>query len=208
MMDKDKTIWIFGLLILITGFLVYNGDLRTNNLDETKEIRIYFEPVTKDPKPDINFGFSTVYWENIEDVDFIKVESQEEADVTVRWIKEYSDNKLGFAMNGFVELGYGDSECEGTWRPYEATSMGDVFIHELGHILGKGHSTDEFNIMYPTTNRIYVMVEDDFEGYEKTHKAGGPEAYYFIDTDGREIFYLGSGMNCERLVYIKNNLIN
>ena len=91
-------------------------------------------------------------------LNFIKVSSLEDANFVVDWVKEFADEKYGYAMGSwYMEIGLGDSHCDGkTWRPYSEQHIDKIARHEVGHILGKDHSNDPNDIMYP------VMIDYEY----------------------------------------------
>ena len=158
------------LLIVLLGSLYYGIDFNSikdkiPEISGKKTVNVYFEPVNAESKPiippleDVTFR----YWEDRENVDFVEVKSRDEADVVVKWIKEYSDNQLGNTFESkLVEIGYGDSQCIDKWFPYDTFTIEKVLKHELGHVLGKGHSNESNNIMYYQLPKTYSIKVSGF----------------------------------------------
>src|SRR3989344_3693015 len=176
-MEKSTLYGIIAiLLVLAVGFVFFdfNTSRITGNeiIPFDKTIKVYFEegnPTNYGENGDLDYRFN--YWEGFRTenkVNFVYEENKEEADVIVRRIKEYSDNSLGFTAEGkFVDVGEGDSKCDGIWRPYYRESIDKVLIHELGHVLGREYSDDPTDIMYPEFKKIYSFeIKKDFEGYQ------------------------------------------
>jgi len=179
-MEKSTLIGIvIFLLIILLGSLYYGIDFNSvkDKIPEVsgkKTIRVYFEPVNTEPKPDVTNieDVSFRYWEERENVDFREVSSKEEADVVVKWIKEYSDNQLGYTLESkYVELGYGDSRCIGKWFPYDSFTTDRVLKHELGHVLGKGHSNESRDIMYHQLPKTYTIHTESVDNDGFNHYA-------------------------------------
>jgi len=115
---------------------------------------------------------STTAWEEAnKDLKFYKVENYSDSDFTVKWVKEFGGEYVGYAYgNKFVEVGLGDSDCGGNWNPYSERHISHIMKHEIGHIFGKEHDEDNPNsIMYPIAlNKEYDIIEKEYrlsEGY-------------------------------------------
>ena len=106
---------------------------------------------------------STTAWEEANDnLQFIEVETWEQADFRVSWVKEFGGEHVGYAFGSwYVEVGLGDSNCgDGMWQPYSEKYVADIMTHEIGHVLGFEHVNDPNSIMYPTAiNWEYGNVE-------------------------------------------------
>ena len=106
---------------------------------------------------------STAAWEDANDnLQFIEVNSPQQADFQVQWVKEFGVEHVGYAFGSwFIEVGLGDSGCSnGMWQPYSEKYTTDIMTHEIGHVLGFDHVNDPDSIMYPTAiNWEYGNVE-------------------------------------------------
>ena len=81
-----------------------------------------------------------------------------EADVHVRWVRDYGDHILGLAINQTVlHVGLGSTNCADEWQAFDANTVKKILWHEFGHAFGYGHSVDPGNIMFPTTQTRFAV---------------------------------------------------
>ena len=109
-------------------------------------------------------------WEQANpDLDFREVNSPEQANFQIAWVKDFGGLHVGYALSDFyVEIGLGDSFCSGYWLPYSPSHITSIATHEIGHILGLAHTNDLNDIMYPEVlDRQYLN-----EPYELSSTAG------------------------------------
>ena len=107
---------------------------------------------------------STEYWSDLlPGTEFYVADSRRSADFSVQWVKEFGVEHVGYALgNRFIEVGLGDSHCMDRWHPYSGRYVAHIMTHEIGHILGYGHSSDRSSIMYPVAlGREYGVVETE-----------------------------------------------
>lgn len=103
------------------------------------------------------------FWEKRTDVSFKEVSSTRDADILVKWVKEFGGATLGHTYHSdFIEMGLGDSRCLKKWQPYTYAAVLDVATHELGHILGY---KDDYNntksvMYYQTTTKYEADIEE------------------------------------------------
>ena len=97
-------------------------------------------------------------------LEFIFVDSPQQADFTIQFVKEFGTEHLGYAAHGvFVEVGLGDSRCRENWQPYSEKYISQIIAHEIGHVLDLEHVDDPENIMYQIGDeREYGLVEEEF----------------------------------------------
>lgn len=165
------------IFILLTGAILFSGCIQENK----REISIYIDPLP--------YGVDSIYtnalreaisfWETRSDVTFKEVSSQGEADVRVGWIKEFGGATAGHAIHkDFIEIGMGDSNCQGKWRPYQYASVLQISMHELGHILGLADNyTNPDTVMYYS---VVTSYETDIE--ETDVLARGTAKFYPVCT--------------------------
>jgi len=108
---------------------------------------------------------STEYWKKVNPkLQFYKADDFSNANLHVKWVKDFGQQHVGYAKGStFIEVGLGDSGCNGVWNPYSAKHTAKIMTHEIGHILGLGHSNNQNNIMYPyMQDREYGVVSHEF----------------------------------------------
>lgn len=94
-------------------------------------------------------------------LNFKETDDSRNANVNVQWIKEFGGHPLGQAIRkDIIQIGLGDSNCLGKWKPYTYDTVLSIAEHELGHILGLSHSTDPTSVMYESISTKY---ETDIE---------------------------------------------
>ena len=88
-------------------------------------------------------------------------DSEDAADIYVRWVRDYGAHTLGLAVHQTViHVGLGSTNCNDEWQAFDRNTVVKILWHELGHTLGYGHSDDPNNIMYPTTETRFEIERD------------------------------------------------
>ncbi|MCK5581359.1 MAG: zinc-ribbon domain-containing protein [Candidatus Omnitrophica bacterium] len=192
---------------IFIGFLYINEigfqDLTTS----TKTVSIYIDtlPNGVDPIYLNAVREAKAFWEKRQDVIFEEVSSQNEADVTVKWIKEFGGKTLAHVINEkYVEIGLGDSNCLGKWKVYKYKTVSDLAIHELGHVIGYDDDYENNNnVMYYTTSTSYetdveengILPDGEIKLYPVCTKK--PAATYSIEVTSSEPLniYVGALVN-------------
>lgn len=121
---------------------------------------------------------------------FTETTSFSRADITIAFfIGDHGDGEpfdgvLGTLAHAFAPpVGRFHLDGEENWvingdfnnaSPYSAIDLESVAVHEIGHLLGLGHSSVEEAIMYPTISsgvRKVVLDADDIAGVQELYGA-------------------------------------
>lgn len=123
-------------------------------------------------------------------------------EVNIRFPFDGNGGVLAYVVNGEPHVYYDEGENWGEmykWQNDELhCSLLNVAIHEIGHTLDIGHSTDRDSIMYPTADGREELGQDDFDaidhiwGGTKRSLAGSLEKQTFEDRLGLRL--LGHAM--------------
>ena len=156
------------------GVIVYNKFDDTSqkllsdtlyNIDTSKEYLIYVEPVPE-WSDDIRYLVDEAieFWQSITDAKFQLVESFDATSAKISWYKQLPNGYDGFVIwERLVQIGLGNNDCDGAWRPYDTDSVRKVLIHEIGHVMGLEHTNDQSSLMYPVIhNARYSTITDSF----------------------------------------------
>jgi hypothetical protein len=139
-----------------------------------KTYRVYVDPLPSWASYAGNVMYdATKAWETANPgLRFYKADSQRDADILVKWVKEFGGEHVGYTFGQrLIEVGLGDSNCRGIWQPYSPKYISFIMAHELGHVLGHEHSSDPQSLMYPIAlNREYGVEELEYtltKGYAR-----------------------------------------
>ena len=103
------------------------------------------------------------------------IDNEEDANVYVRWVRDYGAHTLGRAIHQtLIHVSLGGTNCNNEWQAFDRNTVVKILWHELGHTLGFGHSDDPDNIMYPTTRRRFAS---EYDVSWSTLTAGAYEAF-------------------------------
>jgi len=130
---------------------------------EARPLRVYFEPATAP-------GYTAAMGRAVRDafprwhrvggipVRFEFVRSPDHVDVIVRFIEAFDVRRAGQADLVWRSDGHLQQSTltlathSHLGRPYSTEAVETVALHEIGHLLGLGHSDQERDVMYPTTS--------------------------------------------------------
>ncbi|MCH8972657.1 MAG: matrixin family metalloprotease [Thaumarchaeota archaeon] len=155
------------------GVIVYNKFDDTSqkllsdtfyNVDTSKEYLIYVEPVPEWSE-DISYlvDEAVEFWQSVTGAKFRLVESFDATSAKISWYKQLPNGYDGFVIRErLVQIGLGNNDCDGAWRPYDTNSVRKVLIHEIGHVMGLEHTNDQSSLMYPVIHNARYSTITEF----------------------------------------------
>ena len=149
---------------------------------------------------DINSAFQA--WENVSAINFVDggttsaENNPSDGQNVVFWSEDFNDDAIGIALISYynstarfidVDIALNDDEDAVHW---EATTdlnadpvewrVKDVVIHEVGHLLGLGHSDDSGAVMYEYHD-VFTLRADDKEGIDYLYGGGANDTLHVPD---------------------------
>jgi len=95
-----------------------------------------------------------------------------------------------------VKVGLGAENCYGDWQPLDSPTVMMIFIHEVGHSMGFGHSNNPENIMYYKTDSRFetdydkTIALDEGEYITIPFCSGGTTIYQISSEDKSNGFHV------------------
>lgn len=101
---------------------------------------------------------------------------QGSATTYAEYVKEWGGDRVGVAFGSdIIQIGLGDSKCNGHWTPFSLATIENIAKHEMGHVIGREHSSNRNDIMYPDMPTEYGEPCEIYSGTESL------AADYYID---------------------------
>lgn len=116
-------------------------------------------------------------WEELNNIDFVKTDGT--ADIRIHWLPISPEEHQGLAeyytkYQGDIKIGLGKYNCKDEYVQFDRNRLQTIVMHEIGHILGLEHVSDENHLMYGT-DHIVSIEEMQNSGYVIPQKT---EGYY------------------------------
>ncbi len=138
---------------------------------EGRPLRVFFQPTTATGfTPALGRAARDAFarWSRVGGIplDFIVARTPDGAEVTVRWIGSFTMRRAGQAdlvwrsdgrlQEGTLTL----ATLSPSGRPLTRDEVFTVALHEIGHLIGLGHSEEPRDVMYPTTSVHDLTTRD------------------------------------------------
>lgn len=131
--------------LLFTGVSEDSPRLITWNVSALPQVQ-YKEMVVSG----VTEGFEA--WERLNpELDFERIEGN--ADIDIEWEVEPAPYHVGLAeytylYSGTITIHLGDYDCKGRYNQWDQAAITNITMHEIGHILGLEHVSDQSHLMY------------------------------------------------------------
>ena len=138
---------------------------------EGRPLRVFFQPTTaRGFTPALGRAARDAFarWSRVGEIplDFIVARTPDSAEVTVRWISSFTMQRAGQAdlvwrsdgrlQEGTLTL----ATLSPSGSPLTRDEVFTVALHEIGHLIGLGHSEEPRDVMYPTTSVHDLTTRD------------------------------------------------
>ncbi len=126
-----------------------------------------------------------ISWE--EENDLVFEQTNTLPDMQIEWQTIASNSHAGLATysekhKGVITIGLGKFDCNNNYVQYDGNLLHQTIMHEIGHILGLGHHTEETHLMYGVDN-IDLRSIENFEYVIPKHYDGFFEGYIQLETN-------------------------
>ena len=131
----------------------------------TGELKFYIEPLPWYAAEGVDDAVDDIVdslkgWEH-HGAQVLQSLEKDDADIYVRWIRDYGGHTLGQAIHqSVIHVGLGSTNCNDEWQAFDAATVKKILWHEFGHAFGYRHSDDPNNVMYPTTETRFVVERE------------------------------------------------
>ena len=138
---------------------------------ENRPLRVYFQPTTAQGfTPELGRAARDAFarWSRVGGlpIEFMVVRQPNDAEVTVKWIGSFGMRRAGQAdlvwrSDGhLLESTLTLATLSPSGGPLTRDQVFTVALHEIGHLLGLGHSDEQRDVMYPTTSVHDLTTRD------------------------------------------------
>lgn len=99
--------------------------------------------------------------------EFVPEGDDNSADIMVSWWQVPKPDRAGQAtysqpFSGQIHISLGDYDCNGSYVQRSKNAIMGIAMHEIGHILGAGHTLNESHLMY---GNVPPYTQDNFESF-------------------------------------------
>jgi len=168
------------------------------------KLKFYIVPIPDYAGDVVKLGVDTLsailenheFYTNI-NVKFKRVYNPSDAQIHISWVKNYGSHVVGESIfKSVVKVGLGSENCYGDWQPFTAPTVMLIFLHEVGHSMGFGHSNNPDNIMYYKTDIKFeteydeIIALDEGEYITLPFCSGGTILYQISSDDKNNGFHV------------------
>ncbi|VDD85986.1 unnamed protein product [Enterobius vermicularis] len=120
-------------------------------------------------------------WESASSLRFVEKPDDEKTDVEISFARKVHgdkmpfDGKYGIIAHAFYPTDghlHFDADEMWTFNSNQGINFYQTAVHEIGHLIGLEHSTDERAVMYPANkpySAAFTLADDDIRGVRKLY---------------------------------------